>query len=527
MIIFEQEKLDGLEHNLSTTASIVYASVVEPLNHKPHTINYNIPETTIASLDDSDLYYIQCILVTSSWNKNDDIFDKAEVWAAKNTPEDKPTNLEHNEGIIVGHITSNWPITEDGKEIDPNTSISDLPEKYHILTGSVIYKGFTDSILRDRSEKLIAEIQNGTKYVSMECFFKGFDYGILNKTTGSYKVLGRNEETAYLTKYLRAYGGMGEHDEYKIGRVLRNITFTGKGFVDKPANLDSIIFTNKLIDEPVQANTTQNNDKKNSDFIFSGVSNNQSTLNVENNIMSSNEIKEEVVATVVETAEVVEAQEAASTEVVADSSVETVAVKAETDSLNEKILELETQVIAQLEIIKALQTEKEEAAKKTNVMMTEEEKKKEEEKKMLKAELDVANEVIASYKKKEEEMAKMEKKMKRKASLVNNGLDSDTADTVIDKFETMADDAFEAMTSLFAGKMPPWLEKIKKGDEEEDKKTKEKKKASENSADPSVLDTVEVVEDVNLSVGGEVESEITSTRAALVDFVSSRLGRKK
>jgi hypothetical protein len=120
-----------------------------------------------------------------------------------------------------------------------------------------------------------------------------------------------------------------------------------------------------------------------------------------------------------------------------------------------------------------------------------------------------------------------EKKMKRKASLINNGLDSDTADTVIDKFETMADDAFEAMTSLFAGKMPPWLEKIKKGDDEEDKKTKEKKKASENSADPSVLDTVEVVEDVNLSVGGEVESEITSTRAALADFVYSRLGRKK
>ena len=127
--------------------------------------------------------------------------------------------------------------------------------------------------------------------------------------------------------------------------------------------------------------------------------------------------------------------------------------------------------------------------------------------------------------KKEEEMVKMAKKMKRKASLVDNGLDSDTADTVVDKFETMADDAFETMTSLFAGKMPPWLEKIKKGDEE-DKKTKEKKKASENSADPAVLDTVEVVEDVNLSVGGEVESEITSTRAALVDFVYSRLGRK-
>ena len=77
----------------------------------------------------------------------------------------------------------------------------------------------------------------------MECFFKGFDYGLFNSETGEYKVLARNEETAFLTKYLRAYGGDGKHQNYKLGRVLRNITFSGKGFVDKPANPDSVIFT--------------------------------------------------------------------------------------------------------------------------------------------------------------------------------------------------------------------------------------------------------------------------------------------
>jgi hypothetical protein len=90
----------------------------------------------------------------------------------------------------------------------------------------------------------------------------------------------------------------------------------------------------------------------------------------------------------------------------------------------------------------------------------------------------------------------------------------------------MADDAFDAMTSLFAGKMPPWLEKIKKGDDEEDKKNKDKKKASENSADPEVLDTVEVEAEVNLGIGGEAESSADTTRAELVAFVSSRLGKK-
>ena len=61
------------------------------------------------------------------------------------------------------------------KPIDPETSADDLPEKFHILTGSVIYLGFTQDDLKERATKLVAEIENGTKYVSMECFFNDFD----------------------------------------------------------------------------------------------------------------------------------------------------------------------------------------------------------------------------------------------------------------------------------------------------------------------------------------------------------------
>jgi hypothetical protein len=39
-------------------------------------------------------------------------------------------------------------------------------------------------------------------------------------------------------------------------------------------------------------------------------------------------------------------------------------------------------------------------------------------------------------------------------------------------------------------------------------------------------DEVEVEEEVTLAVGGEEESEAEHTRAALVDFVYSRLGKK-
>ena len=511
MHIFEQEKLDGLEHQLTSSASISYASFVEP-----YSINeVKIPKfKSIASYDDSDLYYVQSILVSSSWNKNDDIFDKKEVWLAKNTPEHKPTNLEHNEDIIIGHIISNWPINDDGELIPDDTDVNSLPDKYHILTGSVIYKGFSNPELKERSDKLIAEIESGTKYVSMECFFKGFDYGVLNTKNNDYKILARNEETSYLTKFLRAYGGAGQHQDYKIGRVLRNITFTGKGFVDRPANIDSIILSKNIFAEVKSKEINNLNIEKIEKIEQSGVSISQSNINSEKTIMTSDKLETETENTVA--TETTTVTETPVVEVVDNSFANEIAeLKLAKEKLEADLSELAKTTESEVLAIK------EEAAKKLKDM--------EEEKTKMKAELDSALEAIAAYKSKEEEMMKKEKKMKRQASLVESGLDSETAANIVEKFDSMEDDAFSAMTSLFAGKMPPWLDKSKKDDSNktEDKEDmKAKKKASENTVDSTVLENVTVSEDVILGVGGEIGSQTESTRAALVDFVRSKIGKK-
>ena len=504
MHIFQSEYDDGLADIIKTSASVSYASMAQPCSNKAVANNLKHIKS-IASMDDQDLYYVQSILVTSSWNKNDDIFDSSEVWLARNTPEDKPTNLEHDENTIIGHITANWPITDDGILIDENTPVENLPHKYHILTGSVIYRAFSSQDLRDRSEKLIAEIENGQKYVSMECLFKGFDYGLLNKSNGEYKILARDTNTAYLTKYLRSYGGMGEHENYKIGRVLRQITFSGKGFVDKPANPDSIIFTkDSFITTPENILL-----EKNTDLSLAGVSINQSNLNVENNIMNLENDKVE--SSTKECAEVTKELTASASALEAKATELENTIKAQEVSLTESKAEIE-----------ALRLEREEAAKKMKEEMT----KKEEEMTKMKADLDTALETIAGYMKKEAEMMKKEKKMARKASLLEAGIDNDTAEATLDKFEDINDEAFEAIV-LLAGKMPPWLK-----DKEDKTKTEDmKKKASEEvapteSVDPAVLETAEVEASVNLGVGGEEEDSVESTRAALVDFVSSRLGKK-
>lgn len=506
MQIFEQEIADGLAEQIKASAAISYATAASPCTDNPVDIKHI---KSLASYDDSDLYYVQSILVSSSWNKNDDIFDKSEIWAAKHTPEHKPTNLEHDESVIIGHIISNWPITEDGILIDENTPIENLPEKYHILTGSVIYKGFSNPELRERSSNLIAEIESGTKYVSMECFFNGFDYGLIDKSTGEYKILSRNQETAYLTKYLRAYGGMGEHQNYKLGRVLRNITFSGKGFVNKPANPDSIIFTKELISEASKKFT-----EKLEELSKAGVSNDQLTNNVENNTMSLD--LEPMMKDVAEIKTQLEALQGLSEAFTAATTLKDKTIELE------NVIKAHEQKISELTSALELATsEKEEAAKKKS----EDEMVKEEEMKKTKSELDAANEVIAGYKQKEEEMAKKEKKMKRMASLIEAGIDNETASATVDKFESLDDEAFAAMTSLFAGKMPPWLNKDKE-DKEDKEEMKDKKKASEaEAADPAILETAEVEEEVNLGVGGEVDSSAENTRAALVEFVYSRLGK--
>ena len=499
MKIFKQEIKDGLEAQLSSNASVSYAALVEPCKNKSKVNQIK----SLASYEDSDLYYVQSILVSSNWNRNDDIFDKSEVWSAKATPEDKPTNLDHDEKTIIGHIVSNWPITEDGILIDENTPVENLPEKFHILTGSVIYKSFTIPELQERAQKLISEIENGTKYVSMECFFKGFDYGLIDKSTGNYHVLPRNEQTAYLTRYLRSYGGAGEHENYKIGRVLRNITFSGKGFVDKPANPDSIIFNNPLI--------TKNEDKKNEDLSLSGVSYSQSNLNVENNTMN---LEQEIT----ELKQKIEAMQNAP-ELVKEAYAAASALKDKTVELENTIKAHESTIAEIQSNLETVTLEKEEAAKK----MDEEMKKKEEEMKKAKSELEAANEVIAGYKMQEEEMKKKEKKMARKAALLDKGIESDVAEATVEKFVELSDDAFEAVTTLWAAKMPPWMNK------EEDKKKKEKMKASDNTdpVDETVLETVDEPQEVDLGVGEtEENSSEDTTRAALIEFVYNRLGKQ-
>lgn len=226
--IFPQEVSDGLEASILNN-SIAYLSLPVQKNIEDClTFPKAIAE---ANPNQIDLFYIESILASVGWNNNDDVFETIELWNARNSAVDKPFNFMHDECDIIGHITSSKTIDHEGHVL------TDLPlnQSFDVVVGSVIYKRWENKERQTKINELLQGIASGDWFVSMECIFPNFDYALIG-ADGSHKTIARSEESSYLTKYLRIYGGPGSYQGYKLGRLLRNFTFSGKGLVNKPAN---------------------------------------------------------------------------------------------------------------------------------------------------------------------------------------------------------------------------------------------------------------------------------------------------
>lgn len=243
MIVYKDEIDCGVGEMVKSNTSVAYLSQAKPLNILDEKAKDKIQRAiAAANPNQSDLYYLDTILATTCCNLNKDIFIKSEMWAARHTAEDKPFNLGHVQTDIIGHITANFSVDDSFGLIPDNSSIDEVPDKFHILTSAVIYRFWEETERRAAIAKIIEEIQEGKWFVSMECLFSDFDYGLISPE-GEQRIVARTEESSFLTKHLRQYGGEGTYDNYSLGRVLKNIKFSGKGLVEKPANKESIILT--------------------------------------------------------------------------------------------------------------------------------------------------------------------------------------------------------------------------------------------------------------------------------------------
>lgn len=204
----------------------------------------HLNDVASAGLSNSiDLYPLSSILVTTGWNRNDDVFDRTEMWQARHTPVNKKVDFQHDEDDIIGHIVAAKAVDADGQDVPDDTPVFSLPAKFHLLASAVIYKAWEDREKVSRVKSLIQEIENDEWYVSMECIFFGFDYAL--KKDDEQKVIIRSDATAGLSRYLRCFGGSGLYEGYQIGRLFRDIVFIGKGLVKQPGNPESVILNDE------------------------------------------------------------------------------------------------------------------------------------------------------------------------------------------------------------------------------------------------------------------------------------------
>lgn len=253
MKIYQHEINKGLDKLITANAK---ASVGCPTTTKKFT------QSDTFYQDDEQRKYVQeyvpdgmtlinAILVSTNWNKNDDVFTNEDTWRARHTPYCTPANLNHQgrEGTnnsIIGVVSSTMPVNDDYKWLDVPKE-NDLPESFHLLVGIYVWAAYFPSVM----ETLSSKIDKGEMFVSMEAFFDDFGYALRTTPYSKVVLLPRNDITSWLTSYLRVYGGNGrvtiDGVEYQIGRWLRDITFSGVGFVENPANPESIIFDDYIM----------------------------------------------------------------------------------------------------------------------------------------------------------------------------------------------------------------------------------------------------------------------------------------
>lgn len=188
-----------------------------------------------ASVGDPDLFYFKAIHASTGINLNDHYFLPEELWNAKDTAAHKRINFEHQEENIIGADLQSYAIDHSGKSIDTTLPLHEVPDKFDICTKGVLYRVWSDAARQNFMDKLIAEVQEGKYSVSMEAMFPNWDYVLIDKA-GTEEFIQRNRKTSHMTKHIKRFGGNGQFEGKRIGMVLRNIVFAGKGIVKKPAN---------------------------------------------------------------------------------------------------------------------------------------------------------------------------------------------------------------------------------------------------------------------------------------------------
>lgn len=445
-------------------------------------------QTAKANASHPLMMYGSAILVSTVMNLNDDVFLPAYVWEARHTPVNTPYNDQHIQQDIIGHIYSCKAVDEDLKEIPDD---SNPPEFFHLVADFVLYEFIYPEIAQEVSEGA----ENGEKFVSMECMFSDFDYGLFDEEGKAARIIERNEKTAFLTQHLRSYGGTGDFGNYRVGRVLKQINFVGMGNVDVPANPDS---------EYLAIN----------DFSFASADNLINEIDLETVMYNNNERPDDSVgdsfyhvnkgkAMKIETLE--QAQE-----VIAE--------------LERKISESENaQKVAEIQAQLDAVTEEKEALSTAHEELKTQKQEADEALEAAKTELETTQTEYSELKTKIEEAEATEAARKRLSQLREAGVEVEDEEKELEELRKLDDETFASILA-YAGRIPAKSE-VEEEEESNDTPSEEEAAAAAEASDQ--LDDAEEEEEIDPALASASEEDEDPVKAIAARLAACVLKRNK
>lgn len=195
-----------------------------------------------------DLLYSTAILVSTGTNKNGATFLGSEIVRAKDSIVHKALDIEHDEQMVVGHITNAAYMYQDGSPFDPEEAMASSTEELDsrdmdIAVSLVLHKA--------RFPEVASEVKNGEWMVSMETFYSDYDIkiGDIMVPRAQAEALGYDNLVGQVVQLKDGTKELGFHI---VSKVLRGITFAGIGLVKRPANERSVILETASLSEYIE-----------------------------------------------------------------------------------------------------------------------------------------------------------------------------------------------------------------------------------------------------------------------------------
>ena len=180
-----------------------------------------------------DLMFFKAVYLTSGANLNFTYFDKSELAKSIDTVANKAMDIEHEEQGIVGHVYAASFFKANSEEKIEASNVKSCDGDVDVVIAGIVYK--------DRFPELAKEIAKGEWFVSMETYYESFDIivgGMLfdydtATSLGIADMVGK-EVTLKKSDSVVATG--------TVNKLIKNLHFSGGGFVKEPANPTSVVF---------------------------------------------------------------------------------------------------------------------------------------------------------------------------------------------------------------------------------------------------------------------------------------------